>query len=213
MFDIKITLLTILSLWIATCGFFLAAARRRNLPVPVFSPGVVRAGPSRAGTMTDVTAVINEALIHCLRRPYPWNVRVSLALQPNLHARVDPNRLLPILMDACQQAIDASQGDRILLTSARTPNGVQITIIGPACGNPQATLRRASEASALLGGTLDIDTGDKDAGSVPSTTIRLRLPAPLPAPLPGVMTGAMTGADTPAVASAPVIAYTEPIET
>lgn len=164
-----------LSIWIAFVHRTVAHGLAWAAPEELDTSTVTRA--CFAAETLDLAPAV-QAVAHDLRDPaMARSVRLELAIDPGLKARVDPSALKTVLRDTVRTAIQATPGGQVLISGMMLGGQLHIRITDDGKDTDQRTREsqaRDSEALiALHGGSIRVEVRPGRA-----TTVAIRLPLP-----------------------------------
>ncbi|HEX2940104.1 MAG TPA: Hint domain-containing protein [Rhodopila sp.] len=127
-----------------------------------------------SSTILDLDTEIRSALNTHAGLLAEHLVRVQIALQPRVMARMPRERFQDIFGPMLLHAVTARPGGRVLITAMRQANGAQVSVTHEDGATDRQTqeahLRRPQEIAALQGAKLEVDVRPGI-----STTLQLRL--------------------------------------
>jgi signal transduction histidine kinase len=145
-------------------------------PVEAFGASALTRSGFAAETL-DLEPIV-RATAHALRdKASARSVRVQLAVDPGLKARVDRNSLQEALRTVVLTAVQATPGGQVLITGMSVGGQLHIRITDDGKNTDQRTreslARDAEELIALQGGSVCVEARPGRA-----TTVTIRLPLP-----------------------------------
>lgn len=149
----------------------LAVTEPRALAAMTVTPRPLPAG------QVDLDAELRAAAASHEGSARRLNIRLEVAVQPDLTVRADPAALRQIVSSLLENAINHSAGGGVLLSAGRHGGRVRIAVLDDGApvdrSEQEANLRDAERLAAMQGGTLEIIVSP---GS--GTTVAVRLPEP-----------------------------------